>query len=206
MEQNNPPRGGIAGAYERENQLFDRVWPRVEERSERTDRDRFERSERERTDRTARTERTPVSAPTSSAVPAAPSAPAVPKEEEDLRRAIEGELADWKTYGALALRGPGRQVFSQIAAEEMRHARRLSAAYFTERAVHYFPRQQVKAMPAADLMGALRERILHEREGAAIYRRMAEAERGALRPLLETLAAEEDRHAARLMALLESWV
>ncbi|HPE16764.1 MAG TPA: ferritin family protein [Oscillospiraceae bacterium] len=203
MEQNSPPRGGMAGAYERENQLFNRVWPRVEERSEQPDREHFERNDRDRSERTARTDRVPAASP---AAPTSPAAAPMPKEEEALRRAIEGELADWRTYSALALRGPGRQVFSQIAAEELRHARRLSAAYFTERAVHYFPRQQARSEPASDLMGALRERILHEREGAAAYRRMAEAERGALRPLLETLAAEEDRHAARLMALLESWV
>lgn len=201
MEQNSPPRGGMAGAYERENQLFERVWPRVEERTERPDRGHFERTER--SDRPVQAERTAPAAP---AKPVATAVPAVTKEEEALRRAIEGELSDWRVYSALALRGPGRQVFSQIAAEELRHARRLSAAYFTERAVHYFPREQIRGEKPAELMSALRERILHEREGAAEYRRMAEAERGALRPLLEALASDEDRHAARLMLLLESWV
>ncbi|MFQ7452683.1 MAG: hypothetical protein ACLRNQ_16265 [Flavonifractor plautii] len=75
----------------------------------------------------------------------APSRPVVGEEHDvpclgassavygaQLQRLIDRELADWRAYQALSRRAQGNsgRVLATIAADERRHAKRLSTAYF----------------------------------------------------------------------------
>lgn len=123
-----------------------------------------------------------------------------------LQRMIEGELSDWKRYQALARRagGGGSRVLSAIAADERRHAKRLSTAYFLITGVRYWPVDRAAAPPAGSLAGALRQRFADEQRGAAAY--LAAAEETAdpcLRDLYQELAGDEDAHTWLVRGLLE---
>lgn len=123
-----------------------------------------------------------------------------------LQAFIEGELADWKLYQALARRagGSGSRTLSTIAADERRHAKRLSTAYFLISGVRYWPMERAAAAPLPTLAGTLRQRFGEEQRGAASY--LAAAEETAdpcLRDLYLELAGEEDAHAWLIRGILE---
>ena len=123
-----------------------------------------------------------------------------------LQAFIEGELADWKLYQALARRagGSGSRTLSTIAADERRHAKRLSTAYFLISGVRYWPMERAAAAPLPTLAGTLRQRFGEEQRGAAAY--LAAAEETAdpcLRDLYLELAGEEDAHAWLILGILE---
>ena len=54
---------------------------------------------------------------------------------------IDDELSDWRSYQALARRTPGGggRALAAIAADERRHAKKLSTAYFLISGVRYWP-------------------------------------------------------------------
>lgn len=123
-----------------------------------------------------------------------------------LQAFIEGELADWKLYQALARRagGSGSRTLSTIAADERRHAKRLSTAYFLISGVRYWPMDRAAAATLPTLAGTLRQRFGEEQRGAASY--LAAAEETAdpcLRDLYLELAGEEDAHAWLIRGILE---
>lgn len=124
---------------------------------------------------------------------------------QQMQRFIEGELADWKLYQALARRaGSGGRALSAIAADERRHAKRLSTAYFLITGVRYWPMDRVAASGKGNLAAALRQRFADEQRGAAAY--LAAAEDTAdtcLRDLYLELAGEEDTHTWMIRGLLE---
>ena len=123
-----------------------------------------------------------------------------------LQEYICHELADWRTYQALARRATGTAArsLSSMAADERRHARRLSAAFFLISGVRFLPETQPISRPICGLMGSLRERFWEEQHGAAAY--LASAEEAAdpcLAALYRELAAEEGAHADLLRAMVE---
>ena len=88
----------------------------------------------------------------------APSRPVVGEEHDvpclgassavygaQLQRLIDRELADWRAYQALSRRAQGNsgRVLATIAADERRHAKRLSTAYFLISGVRYWPVDRV---------------------------------------------------------------
>lgn len=124
-----------------------------------------------------------------------------------LQAFIEGELADWKLYQALARRagGSGSRTLSTIAADERRHAKRLSTAYFLISGVRYWPAER-PAGPASrtPFAAALRERFMAEQRSAAAYQAAAaETADPCLRQLYEELSGEADAHAWLLRGILE---
>ena len=98
----------------------------------------------------------------------APSRPVVGEEHDvtclgassavygaQLQRLIDRELADWRAYQALSRRAQGNsgRVLATIAADERRHAKRLSTAYFLISGVRYWPEgAAAKAVHAHDFI------------------------------------------------------
>mgnify|MGYP003293597241 CR=1 FL=1 len=123
-----------------------------------------------------------------------------------LREMIDGEMEDWRTYQALARRagGSGTRVLSTMAADERRHAKRLSTAHFLITGERYQSPKQNGSRPAMDLMNGLREQFIHEQRGAAAYQGAAqETSDPCLRQLYQELAQEEAAHARMIRSLLE---
>ena len=122
-----------------------------------------------------------------------------------LRQQIGGELQDWQDYLALSRRGNG--VLRGIAAQELTHARRLSAAYFLLTGIRFLPMERARPRRMANRAAALRERFQAEREDEARYRQAARDAGGdeTLRTLFLALAEEEAAHAAQIQQILERW-
>ncbi len=100
--------------------------------------------------------------------------------------------------------GTAARSLSSMAADERRHAKRLSAAFFLISGVRFLPETQPISRPICGLMGSLRERFWEEQHGAAAY--LASAEEAAdpcLAALYRELAAEEGAHADLLRAMVE---
>lgn len=118
---------------------------------------------------------------------------------------IDDELADWRRYQALTRRTPGGggRMLAAVAADERRHAKKLSTAYFLISGVRYWPDVRA-AQPAAPLHAALRERFWEEQRGAASYQAAAEeVSDPCLKELFSELAAEEEAHVWTIRSVLE---
>lgn len=125
---------------------------------------------------------------------------------EQLQMYIDQEAADWRTYLSLSRRSPGgcARVLAAMAAEERRHAKRLSAAYFLISGVRYFPSESSLPTPRGALPAALRQCFCAEQRGALAYLAAAEeCSDPALRALYQELARDEARHAQLLRELVE---
>lgn len=124
---------------------------------------------------------------------------------ELLQAMIADELTDYRTYQYMARRvggGPARTL-NGLAADERRHAKRLSAAYFLISGVQYWP-DRLPPAPIATYLGGVRERFQAEQRGAASYRSAArETGDPCLQELFLELAGDEEEHARSLRGLLE---
>lgn len=124
-----------------------------------------------------------------------------------LQEFIDRELADWRNYLALSRRAPavGGRTLAAMAAEERRHGKRLSAAYFLISGVHYWPVERLQGPAGRGAFPALlRQCFAGEQRGAAAYLAAAEETADpALAALYRDLARDEVRHAQLLRALLE---
>lgn len=122
-----------------------------------------------------------------------------------LQEMIEEELHDHRLYQLLSRRVPAGAgpTLAAMSADELRHARRLSAALFLITGVRYWP--AVKAVPVTGAWpAALRNAFAEEQQGAAHYLSAAgEATDPALKALWEELAGDEAGHAQRLREILE---
>ena len=122
-----------------------------------------------------------------------------------LQAFIADELSDWRTYQALARRIPGGngRALMGVAADERRHAGRLSAAYFLLSGVKFWPPAEPE-LPGGGCMAALRARYWAERKGAEAYRAAAgRTGDSALRELYLELAGDEEAHAGVIRGILE---
>lgn len=122
-----------------------------------------------------------------------------------LQSFIRHELEDWRTYQALARRGGGMasRTLSAMAADERRHARRLSAAYFLIAGIRFLP-ETPPARREGSFFGALRNRFWEEQHGAAAYLSAAEeTDDLCLAALYRDLAGEELAHADLIRSLVE---
>lgn len=125
----------------------------------------------------------------------------------ELQEFILEELRDHRTYQALAQRAPGRsrQTLAGIAADEMRHAKRLSAAYFLISGVRYWPLERAACRNEGGWLNALRCRFLEEQKGEAAYRAAAgRTGDPCLRELYLELAEDENSHGWLLRGILEA--
>ena len=91
-----------------------------------------------------------------------------------LQAFIADELSDWRTYQTLARRIPGGngRALMGVAADERRHAGRLSAAYFLLSGVKFWPPAEPE-LTKEGWMAILRRRYWAERKGAEAYRTAA---------------------------------
>lgn len=118
---------------------------------------------------------------------------------------IDDELADWRRYQALARRTPGGggRMLAAVAADERRHAKKLSTAYFLISGVRYWPEVKAAQNPMP-LHAALRERFWAEQQGAASYQAAAaETTDPCLKELYTELAGEEEAHMWTVRGVLE---
>lgn len=118
---------------------------------------------------------------------------------------IDDELSDWRTYQALARRTPGGggRALAAVAADERRHAKKLSTAYFLISGVRYWPEVKAAQTPTP-LHAALRERFWAEQRGAAAYQAAAaETADPCLKELFTELAGEEEAHVWTIRGVLE---
>ena len=124
---------------------------------------------------------------------------------ERLQRMIAHELADRKLYGVLAgYAGAGvSAVLARIAADEYRHAKRLSVACFLISGIRFWPDRQ--PVPFLDgYLGTLRRRFFSEQQGEAEYlRAAAETKDPLLHSLYLKLAGDEARHSLLIRSILE---
>lgn len=123
-----------------------------------------------------------------------------------LQQYIEEELTACKAYLALARRtaGNGARVLSTMAADERRHAKRLSTAYFLISGVRYWPAEQITPPAVQPLMIALRESFGLEQQAECSYlAAAAETTDPCLRELYLELAGDEGAHAGLLRGILE---
>lgn len=122
-----------------------------------------------------------------------------------LQAFIADELSDWRTYQALARRIPGGngRALMGVAADERRHAGRLSAAYFLLSGVKFWPPAEPE-LTKEGWMAILRRRYWAERKGAEAYRTAAgRTGDSALRELYLELAGDEEAHAGVIRGILE---
>lgn len=122
-----------------------------------------------------------------------------------LQTCIRHELEDWRTYQTLARHSSGvaARTLAALAADEHRHAKRLSAAYFLISGVRFLPEVPMSRW-GGSLLAALRRQFWAEQHGAAGYLSAAEeSEDLCLAALYRDLAGEEAAHADLLRALVE---
>lgn len=115
------------------------------------------------------------------------------------------ELEDHSFYQALAGRAgmSAAAVLRGIAAEERRHAKKLSAALFLISGVRCWP-DRPPTFRISEYLGALRRRFGEELKGADTYRRAAEETNDScLRDLYLELSDDEARHAQLIRAVIE---
>lgn len=123
-----------------------------------------------------------------------------------LQEMVDGEMEDWRLYQTMARRAAGNasKVLGTLAAEERKHMRKLSAAYFIITGERCQPRGQGGSRPVPDVMNGLREQFIQEQRGAAAYQgAAAESSDPCLRQLFRELAQEEGMHARTVRSLLE---
>lgn len=123
-----------------------------------------------------------------------------------LQAYIDQELSDWRTYLALSRRCPagGNRILAALAADERRHSKRLSVAYFLISGIHYWPVERISTPIPGAWPAALRRCFCAEQKGASAYlAAAAETSDPALRALYTELAADEASHAQILRELLE---
>ena len=124
----------------------------------------------------------------------------------ELQAFIEDELGDHRTYTALSRRTAGQasRTFASMAADEKRHAKRLSAAYFLISGVRYWPADRAPVRLEGTYLSTLRSRFLGEQKGEAEYRAAAgRTEDPCLRELYLELAEDENAHGWMLRGMLE---
>ena len=119
---------------------------------------------------------------------------------------VEEELGDRRYYLALARQAPlwARQRLRDIAADEGGHARRLMAVHYLITGECYRPAVSCEHIYIGRWCPALRERYHAEACNGLNYARAAEGTTDpCLAELLNELSADEYRHAAELMEMLE---
>lgn len=123
-----------------------------------------------------------------------------------LQQFIDYELADFRAYQSLSRRAQGNaaRVLSGMAADERRHAKRLSTAYFLISGVRYWPGEHGGSQMVRPFMAALREHFAQEQRAQCAYLAAAEETTDpCLRELYLELAGDEETHAGLLRSILE---
>lgn len=122
-----------------------------------------------------------------------------------LRRFIDGEASDMAEYLRMAKLSHGTDaepIFIRAAADERRHAKRLITEHFILTGDTYAP--STSASDERSLLTAVRNRYIDERGGAEAYENAAKDTKDPrLSALYSEFSADERRHAAAMIALIE---
>lgn len=139
------------------------------------------------------------------------SEPEQPPEDSCPCRPAPGQLLEWIVHEcedaalyrhlACCLPAQARRCLLEMAADERRHARRLSAQYYVM--TGRCPGGQPAFAPTACPLELLRRRYDEELAASAAYRDAAACAEGPLRELLDELSRDEARHSRMAMCLLE---
>ncbi len=134
-------------------------------------------------------------------------ASAAEQELENIRAFIEEELEDrrvYLTYARCAPNANARRILRELAAEEGGHARRLMGVYYIITGQCYKPAVNVGRTEQLPWCQALRDRYHAETCGGYHYQHWAqETDDVCLSHILAQFSADEYRHAATLLQLLE---
>lgn len=134
-------------------------------------------------------------------------ASAAEQELENIRAFIEEELEDrrvYLTYARCAPNANARRILRELAAEEGGHARRLMGVYYIITGQCYKPAVNVGRTEQLPWCQALRDRYHAETCGGYHYQHWAqETDDVCLSHILAQFSADEYRHAAALLQLLE---
>lgn len=134
-------------------------------------------------------------------------ASAAEQELENIRAFIEEELEDrctYLTYARCAPNANARRILRELAAEEGGHARRLMGVYYIITGQCYKPAVNVGRTEQLPWCQALRDRYHAETCGGYHYQHWAqETDDVCLGHILAQFSADEYRHAATLLQLLE---
>lgn len=140
-------------------------------------------------------------------LPAAGEEPAPPDEcTARLRQQVMDALEGWQFYRHLARRARGTpaRTLTDLAADQHRQARRLSAAYFLLTGLRYWPSEQLSTPVISSFWGALRQRHQAERQTELACKLAAEdLDDATLRELYRDLEADCQSHCRQLRAMLE---
>lgn len=123
-----------------------------------------------------------------------------------LQRCIREELEAWRSYQFLSARAApaAARTLAAMAADERRHAQRLSGAYFLLSGLRFLPPTPPVHQRAGSFWGAVREGFWEEQTACARYAAAAEETADAcLAALYRDLAGEEAAHADLLRAMVE---
>jgi hypothetical protein len=129
---------------------------------------------------------------------------AAPAGGQLMQNMISAELSSAHTYRKLARLtcGQSARMFSSLASDEGRHAKRISAAYFLIAGVRFWP-ENLPGEPVDTLWGGIRRQFISAQKAEASYSKLAEGAEDYLKDLFSELALDEAGHAARLRKLLE---
>lgn len=184
----------------------DAVWRRVS-----PDLDPYPDARREAQEERTRSQEQPGRKDPPFVRPIAPDPPRRPTKEitetEAIAAAITRELEERRTYQAVARRVPQpmRRAVEQLAADALRGARRLMAAYFVLTGKRYRPEPVRQQSSAGNWLTELRQVYRQCLSAAEQYGRWAEnTDDPVLSDVLRELAGEKRRQARKLMGIWES--
>ena len=124
-----------------------------------------------------------------------------------LQRQTVDALDCWQVYRQLARRAGGgicARTLTTLAAEKMKSARRLAAAYFLISGVRWWPADQLAPRPLPSFHGMLRRGFLSEQQRAQAYDDAAgDTGDSALAQLYRELARQSREHSNTLRTILE---
>ena len=184
--------GKTSSSYARENELLEHVWQRVVQEDD------------------------PLDALLASKTQQSPKpdrqkpAKSRQKEPDDLDKLLQAhiisELDDMRMYQWLSqVYTRKAQVFSRLANEELRHAKRLCAAYFLRTGIRFWPSRTIPNGKLPDYWGLLRARFLAEQSQMESYKALSKrVQEEDLAALYQELAEAEKEHAHAIRRLLEA--
>lgn len=122
-----------------------------------------------------------------------------------LQEVIRAELHNWRRYQALSARGGSAgRMLAGMSADERRHAKRLSGAYFLISGIRFLPEVPPMQHNKGDFWANIRELFWAEQRAASVYAAAAEETSDpCLAQLYRELSAEEAAHADLLRAMTE---
>lgn len=128
---------------------------------------------------------------------------------DTIKEFIRDELLDSRYYSILATKSPTKEaakIFGKMSADELRHARRFSAAYYLITGKTYFPTyNELPPVIVPAYKVALRERYKAESRDSVKYPDFAAMVNDpCLKRLANNTGKDEEKHAEEIYTLIEN--